>query len=293
MNIGEKIKKLRNAKMMTQSELVGTEITRNMLSRIENGTATPSLDTVFYIASRLNVSPGYLLADESDEQIYIKHNDVLGIKQMFMNEDHHICREMCIHSKFADDDEVKLILAECELAIGAEEFNNGNLRVCCEHLDSAVEACGGTLYRTDHIVSAVGVYFRYMRLISATLASSVIDEDEINIYPSLAYDFCRYAVIFEKISGNSDTDTEGIEKIGNKEYPLNMHIEAKRDMQRGEYSEAYNKLREILVGECSVPEPVLYFVFCDLEICCREMQDFKGAYEYSLNKIELLQKLLT
>ena len=293
MNIGEKIKKLRNAKMMTQSELVGTEITRNMLSRIENGTATPSLETVMYIASRLNVSAGYLLADESDEQIYIKHNEVLGIKRTFMNADHYICRDMCIHSSFSDDDEIKLILAECELAIGIEEFCRGALRSCCEHLDSAVEACGGTLYRTDHIVSAVGVYFRYMRLISATLSSSVIDEDEINIYPSLSDDFCRYAVIFERMSENSDTDTEGIEKIGNKDYPLNMHIEAKRYMQSTEYSEAYKRLREILVGECSVPEPVLYFVFCDLEICCREMQDFKGAYEYSLNKIELLQKLLT
>ena len=46
MKIGEKIKKLRTAKLMTQSDLVGNEITRNMLSRIENGAANPSLETI-------------------------------------------------------------------------------------------------------------------------------------------------------------------------------------------------------------------------------------------------------
>ena len=43
MNIGEKIRKLRNGKLMTQAELAGTQITRNMLSQIESGTAMPSL----------------------------------------------------------------------------------------------------------------------------------------------------------------------------------------------------------------------------------------------------------
>ena len=43
MNIGEKIKRLRTAKLMTQADLVGDVITRNMLSQIENGVANPSL----------------------------------------------------------------------------------------------------------------------------------------------------------------------------------------------------------------------------------------------------------
>ena len=57
MNIGEKIRELRVAKLMTQAELAGTHITRNMLSCIENGSANPSLSTILYIAGRLNV-PG-------------------------------------------------------------------------------------------------------------------------------------------------------------------------------------------------------------------------------------------
>ena len=75
MNIGGKIKKLRTAKMMTQSDLAGTEITRNMLSRIENGSANPSLETICYLANRLHVSPGFLLAEEVDEKIYFKQSE--------------------------------------------------------------------------------------------------------------------------------------------------------------------------------------------------------------------------
>ena len=66
MNIGKKIKELRTKKLMTQSELAGDVITRNMLSCIENGSATPSLATLRHIAAKLGVSMGYLLADESE-----------------------------------------------------------------------------------------------------------------------------------------------------------------------------------------------------------------------------------
>lgn len=48
--LGAKIKALRKAKEKTQSELAGSFITRNMLSRVESGTVTPSLDTLCYLA---------------------------------------------------------------------------------------------------------------------------------------------------------------------------------------------------------------------------------------------------
>ena len=131
MKIGEKIKKLRTDKLMTQSELVGTEITRNMLSRIENGAANPSLETIRYIAGRLNVSPGYLLAEEGDERLYVKYSEINNIKKAFMTEDFKICRDMCLNSKSENDDEIQMILSECNLAIAIEEFNSGNLRGLC------------------------------------------------------------------------------------------------------------------------------------------------------------------
>ena len=83
------------------------------------------------------------------------------------------------------------------------------------------------------------------------------------------------------------------DELKKKEGPYILHLEAMDAMKNGDYSLAYEDLHAILLGDFPVPEPMLYFVFCDLEVCCRELQNFKKAYEYSIDKLELLQKLLT
>ncbi|MBE6667182.1 MAG: helix-turn-helix domain-containing protein [Ruminococcaceae bacterium] len=295
MKIGEKIKKLRTSKLMTQSELVGSEITRNMLSQIENGNANPSLETIKYIAARLNVSPGFLISEGEDERIYFKHNEIIGIKKAFMNEDYRICRDMCLTAESEGDDEIRMILCECCLAIGIEEFFDGKLRECCKTFDEAIEACGNTLYRTDYIIAAAGAYFRYMRRISATVSSNTVDENEINVYPAMTDEFCRYVLMLDRIDGDEDseTDRDAILSVGKDGSPYVQHLLAKQHMKNGEYAEAHLCLKSILLWEHPIPQPMLYLVFGDIEICCREIEDFKGAYEYSIDKIELLQKLLS
>jgi len=53
--LGTRIKEARIAKKMTQSQVVGTFITRNMLSQIENGIAMPSINTLEYLAEVLEL----------------------------------------------------------------------------------------------------------------------------------------------------------------------------------------------------------------------------------------------
>ena len=57
MTLGERIKRSRLDRGMSQKALAGEQITRNMLSQIENGQATPSMKTLQYLAERLDVSP--------------------------------------------------------------------------------------------------------------------------------------------------------------------------------------------------------------------------------------------
>lgn len=291
MNIGEKIKKLRTEKLMTQSELAGTEITRNMLSRIENGAALPSLSTIRYIASRLNVSPGFLLSEGNDEEIYIKYSEIINIKKAYMTEDYRICRDMCQHTESRGDDEIMLILAECDLEIAIEEFNSGKLRNACNYFDEAIDVCAMSIYHTEHILAKAGAYFKYMRMISATLSSNTVDEEELNVAPSMTDEFCRYIIWFEKSEREELSEAYSFE-LDNKK-PYFSHIEARSSMKKGDYSSAYAALHKILIDQEIIPEPMLYFVFCDLEICCREIGDFKGAYEYSNNKMALIQNMLT
>ena len=290
MNIGEKIKKLRAEKVMTQSELAGSEITRNMLSQIENGSALPSLGTVRYIAERLNVSAGYLIADDEEDRIYFKSNEITGIKNSFLSGDYKICRDMCINAKSNEDDEIKLILAECNLKIAIEDFNSGALRSACSYFDEAIETCNSTIYYTDHIVAISGMYFKYMNKLSGTLDSSTLDTDSINIYSGLTNDFCVYSYILDS---NEDSDAFDFKHTLKEDTPYAMHVTAKKQMSLKNYNEAYSLLHKILYGSAKVPEPMLYFVLGDLEICCKEINDYKSAYSYSNEKLSLMQKLLS
>ena len=52
---------------MTQKELAGDTISRNMLSLIESGIAYPSLETLLCLSQILNVNPGYFFADTRPE----------------------------------------------------------------------------------------------------------------------------------------------------------------------------------------------------------------------------------
>lgn len=65
--LGRRIKEARIQKKMTQSELVGDFITRNMLSRIESGNATPSVKTLEYIASKLDLPVSSLVPDSGGQ----------------------------------------------------------------------------------------------------------------------------------------------------------------------------------------------------------------------------------
>ncbi|MDM5238555.1 helix-turn-helix transcriptional regulator [Bacillus cereus] len=65
--LGEKIKALRKEKRLTQTELAGSELTKSMLSQIENGKATPSMKTLQYIADKLGCETSFLLEDDDVE----------------------------------------------------------------------------------------------------------------------------------------------------------------------------------------------------------------------------------
>lgn len=60
-DLGKKIKEARISKKMTQSEVVGDFITRNMLSQIESGNACPSVKTLEYLAKKLEIPINYLI----------------------------------------------------------------------------------------------------------------------------------------------------------------------------------------------------------------------------------------
>ncbi len=292
MNIGEKIKNLRMSKMITQQELAGDFITRNMLSRIEHGAALPSLPTVIYLASRLNVPAGFLLAEEENEFLYQKIRYMPNIRRAFQMGDYRICRELCGSVLSESDDEIALLMAECALGLAKEEFFAGNLHNACYWFDTALRDADNTAYHTEHITAPTIVYFRYMRGISPSLASY----EAADLLPGerdfAAWQdtFCRYTLIMEQLEHmhalhRFDGDTP-------LERQLTLHVQATVLQKRGAYAAAYAVLQQILADEHAPVPVLLYGVLQDMEICCKQLDDYKGAYEHALHKLSVQERLL-
>jgi transcriptional regulator with XRE-family HTH domain len=66
IELGKRLKEARLHKKMTQSDVVGTFITRNMLSQIESGVASPSLRTLEYLANTLDLPMHYLINEQQN-----------------------------------------------------------------------------------------------------------------------------------------------------------------------------------------------------------------------------------
>ena len=291
MNIGEKIRELRVSKLMTQAELAGTRITRNMLSCIENGTAQPSLSTILYIAARLNVPAGFLLAEEGDEIVYRKMNGFENIKSAYMAKDLLGCRSLCLSTCPEPDDEICLLLADCNLGIATEEFWNGRLHSACRFFDEALEYAEKTMYPTHHVDAQARVYFGYMRRLSATLYSDMLDEEALPLVKCVS-DFADYVDALEALEeGETSVAHAYVEKEREPSF-FEEHIRVRLMMEDGDFSGAKEHLLQLLEASDPLNKICLYSLLCELEVCCRETEDYKGAYNYANEKVLLLEEML-
>ena len=295
MHIGEKIKELRISKCITQAQLAGDFITRNMLSRIESGAAMPSVPTICYIAERLKVSPGYLLAQGKEEQIYKKIYNLDNIKRAFSDGDFRICRDIC-RAVGGDDDELNLILSRCNAEIAKEEFFVGKLRSSVKFFVEALEYDSKTVYSRGVTRAEIAIYLRYMKRLSLTLTFD-IDIDESDFYEGMASNdaMCEYVLALEQLEKGTSVAVEDVISMFNINpiSPLAVHIRVRNEMKNQNYGSAKKLLNDILNLQERIADPVLYDVFSDLEICSREMGDFKDAYEYSADKVNLLERMLS
>ena len=287
MNIGKKIYDLRTSKLMTQAELAGDQITRNMLCLIEKGAANPSLSTILYIAKKLNVPAGYLLAEEDEEPIYSKVSNIENIKRAFEDKNFEICRDICLEciSKGAGDDEINLILAECDIIIAKNEIFKGALRAAVDYISEALDHSQKTVYYTEHIKNLASLYSTYLSEIAPSLDMG-LEKSEYYMSDDLFYNYIYVYCNFGK-SNLKEMKHEFAESFYYK------HLMAKSLISERKYDEAFSYLSEILKTDSAIPRPLLYSVFSDLEKCCKERDDFKGAYEYSSNKIRLFEKMLS
>lgn len=152
--LGKRIKEARLAKKLTQSEVAGTFITRNMLSQIESGSANPSLKTLEYLTSVLDIPIAVLMPDKNREE----NNDcaemrvLADCKACFADKDYAGVVKM-------SEELMETLLADEAYAITARSYMNmalelekeGNLSLAASYASKAYEMSDKGIYASKDI----------------------------------------------------------------------------------------------------------------------------------------------
>ena len=276
MTIGEKIRSERRAKGLTQSELAGDKITRNMISAIESGKASMSIDTLKYIASELGVPASYLISEEDDLFFYRKKERMPAIRNALDEKNYTACINLVMKLEKLDD-ELAYILSECYFMLGISCAKSGFMHSADKYLDMSVHYCDSTLYDTERFRSVIPLY----QAIARNVNSPLLEFEDDKYYPIALgvteFEFYKYLTL--------DFDFNFLS------FQFDRHIKAKQLIKERKYSEAIELLIMIeqQKNDFEYNAYVMFGVYTDLETCYRQLFDFENAYRYASKRISLME----
>ena len=276
MLLGEKIKTARRSKKITQSQLAGDKVTRNMISRIETGTANPSLDTIKYLAQRLSLPVSYLLSEDDDLLFYEKKEKISVIYNAYSSKDYSYCIEK-IDSLSGLDNELAYLLTASLLERGKRNLLRGALSSAMKDFERAEVSVKQTRLDTVHILTVLKMYKSIASNIQAPLLEFNESEYLGGLYGTFDYEIYRYLV--------QDYDFEFHTEC------LKHHAKAKKLIRERKYSEAVTSL--LLASENAVGREynsfVVFSIYADLEQCYKQLLDFENAYRYASKRMSMLE----
>lgn len=157
--LGKRIKTARLAKKMTQSDVAGTFITRNMLSLIENGNASPSMKTLEYLSNVLEIPMDKLLSD-SWEDLDSDSSDLPNVKTLtqakqLLSEKKYQQLVNTIPAQGMFKDELHALRSIALLEIARELSHSGQadlIQQAVNYARSAAEEANSSIYANPHRV---------------------------------------------------------------------------------------------------------------------------------------------
>ena len=259
MELGQRLKEARLAAGFSQRQLCGDVITRNMLSQIENGGARPSMDTLRYLAGRLEKPVSYFL----DEEIPASPNQsaMEAARLAWLMKDPAETLKALEDYREPDelfDRERELLEALACLDLAEQALDRGYRPRAAELLARAAEKnpayCGKELERRRLLLLA--------RLEPTGAALPSLDEELM----------IRARVALE--SGDSGRSGALLDAVENRDSARWNLLRGDVYLEEKNYEAAANCFR---AAEDEWPEKTA----SRLETCYRELGDFKLAYEYA------------
>lgn len=296
MELHEKIRRMRLEAGMTQSELAGDMITRNMLSQIENGSATPSVRTLKYLADRLNTSASYFLSDHEEDFLFQKVKFIGTIRTYLKNKDYNTCIQLCSLFAGKEDDELNLILAECFFYAAIADFQAGKLLSAHNGFITSQKHASLTLYFTNSISFIASAYIDLIKTVNIKndeMPVNASDSDPlrkiITIIPQCDILYYYRALIMTETDPCMDGMTAELFIKNISGFVYNKHITARFAIFNENRGEAFRLLRDL--DHDDTPGAVRYHVLRDLERLAIQTGDFESGYNYSQKRLKLYNKM--
>ena len=276
MTLGEKIKAARIQKKLTQQDLAKDKITRNMLSYIENGKASPSHETLLYLASALDLPAPYLLSEDNDLFFYKKKEKMPAIRAALDIKNYNVVISLIL-SIDGLDDELAYILAFSFFELGVNSFLGGSFTSAAKYFDRCLAYSQKTVYDTKRFEAIAPLYYAVVKNANSPLLE--FEEDSFIEKMTTAFDYEFYKYLIQDLNY----------RYTNPYYK--KHTEAKILIKERRYLDAIKILRDIEENRHSLGRNayVIFCVYTDLEACYKQIVDYENAYRYASKRISLLE----
>ncbi|MBQ8834189.1 MAG: helix-turn-helix domain-containing protein [Oscillospiraceae bacterium] len=265
MELGEKLLCARLEAGLSQRQLCGEEITRNMLSQIEHGTARPSMSTLRYLAGRLGKPVSYFL--EEDAVVSSNQNRMAQARRALDEGNYAIAAETLKQYRGPDgvyDREKALLDVLARLGMGETAAAEGRQAYARQLLTEPVPEgvyCAPELERRRVLLLE-----QVQETVSPLCARLPSLDGELILRARAALE-----------NGEGERAAALLDAAENQDTAQWQLLKGRAWLLRENYAEAAQCFH---AAEEACPEETAPL----LEQCYREMQDFKRAYEYACKR---------
>lgn len=266
MTIGQRILAARQAAGLSQRELAGENITRNMLSAIEHDKAKPSLDTLVYLSGVLKKPVGYFLGEDTPA---VEGYELLRqARSAYDAGKYRQCLELL--EKIPEGEvlsrETGLLRVLAALNLAEEALSGGRMPYARKLLDQAEKAGERCPYFTQELRRRLAILRAKAAGRSGQLAplTEAIGEDEaLPLRAKAALGEKRYADAVRYLEAMDQRDEQWHFQMGEALFGMKSFREA------AEHFHAAEQTMGKLVRK-------------RLQLCYAEMGDFQRAYQYAV-----------
>ena len=264
MELGLRLRQARLEAGLSQRQLCGEKITRNMLSQIENGSAKPSMETLQYLASRLHKPVVFFL---EENELSPNQAEMEKARKAYADRAWETALEAL--GAFQEPDaicqaEKWLLEALCCLRLAEEMIASGKTGYAESLLQRAALCQEKTPYLPEDL--------QYHRLLLEFRLKPEKAEELALQLPNIDGHLQLLAQA-DLQSGDPVRAVQRLEAVEEKTESWHF-LMAESLYQAGDFQKA---AEQYLLSEAAYPIPVA----TRLEQCYRELEDYKQAYFYA------------